>query len=68
MDHCVQLKYLNYNTLFSSQKALSDLYYLSTLYRPSVSIDHHLIRENQLLSFNTSYLIISYLSPFIYFS
>jgi hypothetical protein len=29
-----------------------------------VSIDRHLIRENQLLSFNTSYLIISYLSPF----
>jgi hypothetical protein len=64
MDHYVQLKYLNYNTLFSSQKALSDLYCLSTLYRPPVSIDHHLIRENQLLSFNTGYLIVSYLSPF----
>jgi hypothetical protein len=31
---------------------------------PPMPIDRHLIRENQLLSFNTSYLIISYLSPF----
>jgi hypothetical protein len=31
---------------------------------PPVSIDYYLIRENQLLSFNTGYLIVSYLSPF----
>ena len=63
----VTVEYSNTSTLYFLKKALFDLYdykcnvYLEYNPRPAC---YSFIRENQLLSFHTEYIIVTHWSPF----